>query len=100
MSVTALDILDELVRGRSVAQDEGVLARRAGGLLDSAGFTVALPRWEPGREQLVARTGGAVAPLTLTGHLDTVPATPRSGPSTLGLPSGTATGSSAAARAT
>ena len=76
MSVTALEILGELVRGRSVAQGEGVLARRAGELLDSAGFTVALPHWEAGREQLVARTGGTSAPLTLTGHLDTVPADP------------------------
>lgn len=77
-----------------------MLARRAGGLLDGAGCTVALPHWAPGRAQLVARTGGTSAPLTLTGHLDTVPADPRSGPSTPGVPSGTATGSSAAARAT
>ena len=74
MSSAVLGLLDELVRGSSVASGEGVLARRAGELLDGAGFTVALPAWEQGREQLVARTGGTSAPLTLTGHLDTVPA--------------------------
>lgn len=34
---------------------------------------MAAPGWEPGREQLVARTRSGSAPLTLTGHLDTVP---------------------------
>lgn len=76
MSVAALELLAELVRVRSVAGGEGVLARRAGALLDDAGFTVALPGWALGREQLVARTGSTSAPLTLTGHLDTVPADP------------------------
>lgn len=76
MSAPALELLVELVRGRSVAAGEGVLARGAAALLDSAGFTVALPSWAQGREQLVAHTGSTVAPLTLTGHLDTVPADP------------------------
>ena len=70
-----LDLLTELVRHRSVAADEGVLARRAAARLEDAGFAVALHDWQEGREQLVARTGGD-APLTLTGHLDTVPADP------------------------
>lgn len=68
-----LDLLAELVRSRSVAAEEGPLARRAGGLLDGAGFKVRTVGWEPGREQLIARTGSPFAPLTLTGHLDTVP---------------------------
>ena len=68
-----LDLLAELVRCRSVAAGEGPLARRAGALLDGAGFTVMTVGWEPGREQLIARTGSASAPLTLTGHLYTVP---------------------------
>lgn len=69
-----LDLLADLVRVRTVASGEGALARRAAVLLDDAGFTVSLPEWEVGREQLVARTGSSSAPLTLTGHLDTVPA--------------------------
>ena len=68
-----LDLLAELVRSRSVATGEGSLTRRAGALLDGAGFRVTTVGWEPGREQLIARTGSPSAPLTLTGHLDTVP---------------------------
>ena len=69
-----LDLLAELVRGHSVAAGEGALAKRAAGLLDTAGFDTVLPEWADGREQLVARHGSARAPLTFTGHLDTVPA--------------------------
>ena len=71
-----LVLLAELVRGRSVEGDEGPLARRAASLLEGAGFVVATPSWQVGREQLVARAGSSRAPLTLTGHLDTVPADP------------------------
>ena len=71
-----LDLLTELVRGRSVGGGEGALTRRAATLLDAAGFTVATPGWADGREQLIARAGSATAPLTFTGHLDTVPADP------------------------
>ena len=70
---TALELLGELVRADTVGAREGASARRCADLLADAGFTVALPGWQPGREQLVARTGSADAPLTLTGHLDTVP---------------------------
>jgi len=72
----AVDLLTELVRADTVGAREGASARRCADLLADAGFTVAVPGWEPGREQLVARTGsvsGIGAPLTLTGHLDTVP---------------------------
>lgn len=69
-----LDLLAELVRGRSVAGAEGALAARAAATLADAGFEVSMPGWAQGREQLVARSGSASAPLTLTGHLDTVPA--------------------------
>ena len=71
-----LDLLAGLVRGRSVAGGEGALARDAASMLDDAGFAVTLPGWQEGREQLVARFGSTDAPLTLTGHLDTVPADP------------------------
>jgi len=69
----AVDLLTELVRADTVGAREGACARHRADLLADAGFTVAVPGWEPGREQLVARTGPVDAPLTLTGHLDTVP---------------------------
>jgi len=78
MSATpqVLDLLTHLVRGRSVAGGEGALAQDAAELLDGAGFEVRTPGWEAGRDQLVARSGSSSSPLTLTGHLDTVPADP------------------------
>src|SRR6476619_711459 len=72
---TATDLLVELVRADTVAAEEGALARRCAGLLADAGLTGSLLDFEPGREQYVGRTGGD-SPLTFTGHLDTVPATP------------------------
>ena len=75
-SSDVLGLLGDLVRGQSVAGGEGVLAAPAAALLDDAGLDVALIGWESGREQLVARPGALSAPLTLTGHLDTVPADP------------------------
>lgn len=72
----AVDLLTELIRRRTVASDEGVAAALCADLLQEAGFETALPGWEEGREQLVARTGSGSAPLTVTGHLDTVPADP------------------------
>jgi succinyl-diaminopimelate desuccinylase len=71
-----LDLLTELVRARTVASGEGALAGRCADLLRDNGFEVSTPGWEQGREQLVARVGSGAAPLTLTGHLDTVPADP------------------------
>jgi succinyl-diaminopimelate desuccinylase len=71
-----LDLLTELVRARTVASGEGVLAAQCADLLRDNGFEVSTPGWEDGREQLVARAGSGPAPLTVTGHLDTVPADP------------------------
>ncbi|HEX6878557.1 MAG TPA: M20 family metallopeptidase [Nocardioidaceae bacterium] len=73
---TATDLLAELIRTPSVAADEGRLARPCAKLLEDAGLTAALVEFAPDREQLVANLGGRSAPLTITGHLDTVPATP------------------------
>ncbi|SCK46109.1 M20 family metallopeptidase [Streptomyces sp. WMMB 322] len=73
---SVLDLLTELVRRRTVASGEGALAALCAGLLRGNGFEVSTPGWEEGREQLVARTGSGSAPLTVTGHLDTVPADP------------------------
>lgn len=82
----ALDLLDALVRAPSAASGEGALARSCAAVLDDAGLSPVLLPWTdaagrpmPGRDQLLARTGGSgpvEAPLTLTGHLDTVPADP------------------------
>ncbi|MDP9398544.1 MAG: M20/M25/M40 family metallo-hydrolase, partial [Actinomycetota bacterium] len=78
---SVLDLLAALVRGRSVAEGEGELARRCAEVLEDAGLKPTLVPWRgvdgrlaSGREQLVARSGDGATPLTLTGHLDTVPA--------------------------
>lgn len=68
-------LLTELVRTRTVGAGEGELARACGRRLERAGLATRLVDLDPGREQLVATLGGEQAPLTLTGHLDTVPAT-------------------------
>jgi succinyl-diaminopimelate desuccinylase len=49
-------------------------ARRAGALLEEWGFRVDYHDYEPGRTSVVARVGGTgdIAPLCLTGHIDTV----------------------------
>ena len=96
---TVLSLLTDLVRLRTVADGEEAAAVRCATVLDDAGLQTTGVAWEPNRFQLVARAGGD-APLTFTGHLDTVPATPPTGASTPGPPPGTATGWSAAARAT
>ena len=70
----AVDLLAELVRTDTVADREGALARHCAELLADAGHTVSLVSWQDGREQLVTRAGNPATPLTLTGHLDTVPA--------------------------
>ncbi|NMH92664.1 M20 family metallopeptidase [Pseudonocardia bannensis] len=70
-------LLTELIRLRSVGSGEGAPARHCATALDRAGLGTRLLDWADGREQLVARTpGGDGPPLTLTGHLDTVPADP------------------------
>jgi len=97
----AVDLLTELVRADTVGAREDACARHRADLLADAGFTVAVPGWEPGREQLVARTGPVDAPLTLTGHLDTVPTgDPAAWVLTRGVPSATGTGCWAVAPAT
>jgi succinyl-diaminopimelate desuccinylase len=70
----ALDLLSELIRFRTIGGGEGAAARHCAALVEKAGLGTRLLEWEPGREQLVARTaGGDGPPLTFTGHLDTVP---------------------------
>ena len=69
----AVDLLADLVRADTVARDEARLAESLAERL--SGMSCAWADFEPGRGQLVARSGGDT-PLTFTGHLDTVPATP------------------------
>ena len=72
----ATDLLAELVRADTVGAREAGLARRCAEILEKAGLEGHWVDWSAeGREQYVARAGGD-APLTFTGHLDTVPATP------------------------
>jgi succinyl-diaminopimelate desuccinylase len=73
----ALELLTDLIRFRTVGGGEGTAARHCAALAEQAGLGTQLLVWEPGREQLVARTpGGSGPPLTFTGHLDTVPVEP------------------------
>lgn len=71
----AVDFLTDLIHMNTVAADEGAAARHCASLLDQAGLRTQLIDFEPGREQLLANTNNDAgdAPLTLTGHLDTVP---------------------------
>jgi succinyl-diaminopimelate desuccinylase len=72
---TAVDLLSDLIQMNTVAAGEGAGARLCASLLDQAGLRTELIKFEPGREQLLATTSqdSGQAPLTLTGHLDTVP---------------------------
>lgn len=73
----SVDLLTELIRLPSVGSGEGAVAQRCAALLEEAGFRTEFLSWEDGRDQLAARSpDGNAAPLTLTGHLDTVPADP------------------------
>ncbi|WP_328630807.1 M20 family metallopeptidase [Streptomyces sp. NBC_00356] len=68
-------LTQQLVRLDTRAGNEKPAAQLLAPLLREAGFTVRIEegREEPGRANLVARTGTGT-PITLTGHLDTVPA--------------------------
>ncbi len=68
-----LDLLLDLVRTDTAGGGESAAAQRCAADLDEAGLVVQHLDWELGRSQVVAR-GGGDAPVTFTGHLDTVPA--------------------------
>lgn len=72
----AVRLLEDLVRIRSAGADEGIVGRYIALLLAGADVPVQTVAWLPNREQLVARVDGAGPPLTLAGHVDTVPADP------------------------
>lgn len=66
-------LTQQLVRLDTRGGAEKPAADLLAGLLDEAGFSTATSEPEPGRVNLLARFGTGT-PLTLTGHLDTVPA--------------------------
>ncbi|MDD7968863.1 M20 family metallopeptidase [Actinomycetospora lemnae] len=71
--MTALDLACELVRLDTRGDGERVAADLLANRLEDAGLTVAIHETRPGRANLVAHHGEET-PVTLTGHLDTVPA--------------------------
>jgi succinyl-diaminopimelate desuccinylase len=71
--VTALELAAELVRLDTRGGGERAAADLLADRLDDAGLAVRVHETRPGRANLVARHG-ADTPVTLTGHLDTVPA--------------------------
>jgi len=68
-------LAQRLVRMDTRGGGEKAAAELLAELLDEAGFDTALSEPEAGRANLVARYGSGT-PVTLTGHLDTVPADP------------------------
>lgn len=69
-----LQLLRDLVRLDTVAHDESSATDLCAATLGAAGIPSNRIEWEEDRDQLVARLPGGDVPLTLTGHLDTVPA--------------------------
>ncbi|WP_214409985.1 M20 family metallopeptidase [Sphaerisporangium fuscum] len=68
----AVELTRELVMIDSVGGNEAAVAAPLARRLEAAGFEVRAHEYAPGRAGLVARWGSGV-PVTLTGHLDTVP---------------------------
>jgi len=67
-------MLEDLVRISSVGTGEGTVTRHCALLLSAVNAQTEFVKWAPNREQLIAQFGGNGPPLTLTGHVDTVPA--------------------------
>jgi succinyl-diaminopimelate desuccinylase len=74
---TSLQLTQQLVRLRSINPpgEERGCAELVGGLLEEAGYQVALYSYADGRTSAVAKLAGSAdePPLCFTGHLDTVP---------------------------
>jgi len=70
-------LLRDLVRISSVGADEGQVTRHCALMLTAVNAKTEFVNWAPAnREQLIARVDGPGPPLTLAGHVDTVPADP------------------------
>ena len=72
----AVRLVEDLVRISSVGAGEGTVTRHCALLLTAVNAQTEFVNWAPNREQLIARFGSNGPPLTLTGHVDTVPADP------------------------
>lgn len=72
----AVGLLEDLIRLSSAGTDEGIVTRHCALMLTAVNAQTQFINWAPNREQLIARFGGNGPPLTLTGHVDTVPADP------------------------
>jgi len=72
----AVRLLKDLVRISSAGAGEGTVTRHCALMLTAVNARTEFVNWAPNREQLIARFGGNGPPLTLTGHVDTVPADP------------------------
>ena len=69
----AVDLACDLVRLDTRGGGESAAATMLASRLEDAGLSVTVHETRPGRANLVARHGDDT-PVTLTGHLDTVPA--------------------------
>ncbi len=67
-------LLADIVRLSSVGANEGIVTRHCALMLAAVNARTQFVHWAPNREQLIARVGGDGPPLTLAGHVDTVPA--------------------------
>jgi len=72
----AVRLLEDLVRISTAGADEGTVTRHCALMLTAVNAHTDFVDWAPNREQLIARVDGSGPPLTLTGHVDTVPADP------------------------
>lgn len=72
----AVGLLQDLVRLNSAGADEGMVTRHCALMLTAVDAQTEFVEWAPNREQLIARVDGDGPPLTLSGHVDTVPADP------------------------
>ena len=72
METRSVELTRELIRIDSVGGGEAAVAEPLARRLADAGFAVRTHEHAPGRTGLVARWGTG-EPVTLTGHLDTVP---------------------------
>ncbi|MFT5450399.1 MAG: succinyl-diaminopimelate desuccinylase, partial [Gammaproteobacteria bacterium] len=75
--IDAVELARELIALQSMnpGGSETACAKRLGGLLSDAGFTIAYHDFAPGRTSIVASRGGrpGAKHLCFAGHIDTVP---------------------------
>lgn len=70
----AVPLLRDLVRIASSGANEGTVTRHCALMLTAVNAKTEFVNWAHNREQLISRVDGPGPPLTLTGHVDTVPA--------------------------